>query len=405
MAELRTQAKRVEEVEKKLEEYETNMEDSIDSEIKAKEEDLNKVFNEKMKSLEEEKVRTDQKLSEADQKAKSLQSLLDESQNELFDVKSKLDHKKSAITDDMDLLLTDLERANQRAATAEKEQAVLQDRLEELRQGGGQEGAGPEGEGEEREAGQLRAQLAAREVEVAQLVEAGHRAGRVGQELEGRHARRAAELERALAGAEEVRAGLEARLGQQADYEAVKKDLGILKTLEFPSVESPEDPRPLEVLILERSKALQAENSVMRLDRERLGRELAGARAELEEASGRADRQGRLVLQLEEHVEQLQAISTPYREEAEGRSSSDMLSEALRVDSFPPTGGQFQRSGSLSPPCSPGDGALLPIVEAQRERFRLRVEELETSGLEQQQQVSILSSQIGFSQRSVRWAC
>ena len=43
----------------------------------------------------------------------------------------------------------------------------------------------------------------------------------------------------------------------QADYEGVKKDLNILKTLEFPSVQSEDDARPLEVLILERSKALQ----------------------------------------------------------------------------------------------------------------------------------------------------
>ena len=33
--------------------------------------------------------------------------------------------------------------------------------------------------------------------------------------------------------------------------------MNILKTLEFPSVQSEDDSRPLEVLILERSKALQ----------------------------------------------------------------------------------------------------------------------------------------------------
>lgn len=95
----------------------------------------------------------------------------------------------------------------------------------------------------------------------------------------------------------------------------MKKDLNILKTLEFPSVQSEDDARPLEVLILERSKALQvtffslfvfsetshfpdmyqvdtyqhvhctiivnlihhcmqAENSMLRLDKERLVREV-----------------------------------------------------------------------------------------------------------------------------------
>ena len=81
-------------------------------------------------------------------------------------------------------------------------------------------------------------------------------------------------------------------------------------------------------------------------------------------------------------MEQLQTISTPYREEAEGRCSSDMLAEVLGSESC-------ERQGSLSPTSGPDSGAasLLPIVQAQRERLRLRTEELETQGLEQQQQV------------------
>ena len=63
------------------------MEDAIDLEIKTKEEALIKLFEEKQTKIEEEKARTEQKLGEAELKAKSLQSLLDESQNELFEVK------------------------------------------------------------------------------------------------------------------------------------------------------------------------------------------------------------------------------------------------------------------------------------------------------------------------------
>merc|ERR1711994_741631 len=99
----------------------------------------------------------------------------------------------------------------------------------------------------------------------------------------------------------------------QADYEGVKKDLSILKTLEFPSVQSEDDARPLEVLILERSKALQAENSMLRLDKERLVREVNTTKAELEDTVAKTESQGKLIIQLEDHVEQLQAISTPYR--------------------------------------------------------------------------------------------
>ena len=46
----------------------------------------------------------------------------------MIQVRSRQERTSSAITDDLELLMTDLERANQRAATAEKEAAMLQER-------------------------------------------------------------------------------------------------------------------------------------------------------------------------------------------------------------------------------------------------------------------------------------
>merc|ERR1719400_2550751 len=140
---------RVTEMEEKVEKQEQSMEEAVSLEIKSKEEALVKLFEDKSAKIEEEKARTEQKLGEAELKAKSLQSLLDESQNELFEVRSRQERTSSAITDDMELLMTDLERANQRAATAEKEAAMLQERLQEMStQEKGEEGSNEDaGEG------------------------------------------------------------------------------------------------------------------------------------------------------------------------------------------------------------------------------------------------------------------
>jgi len=397
MADLRSTAKRVTEMEEKVEKQEKSMEEAVSLEIMTKEEQLVKLFEEKSAKIEEERARSEQKLVEAELKAKSLQSLLDESQNELFEVRSRQERTSSAITDDLELLMTDLERANQRAASAEKEAAMLQERLQELNRQESGEQVNLEAEGEGLA---LRAQLAAKEAEVATLVVDLQKATKASAEEEGRRLKRESELEVALASTVQERDQLASKLAMQADYEGVKKDLNILKTLEFPSVQSEDDSRPLEVLILERSKALQAENSMLRLDKERLVKEVNATKAELEDTVAKTESQGKLIIQLEDHVEQLQAISTPYREEAEGRCSSDMLAEALKVDSHQ-VDNVFERSGSLSPSSlsSPSDtgeaAALLPIVQAQRERLRLRNEELETLGLEQQQQLSVLSRQVG----------
>jgi hypothetical protein len=65
-------------------------------------------------------------------------------------------------------------------------------------------------------------------------------------------------LEAKLAAAAAQTAALEERLARQKDYDTVKKDLAILRTLEFSSSQQEEaegdSSRPLEVLILERSK-------------------------------------------------------------------------------------------------------------------------------------------------------
>ena len=50
-------------------------------------------------------------------------------------------------------------------------------------------------------------------------------------------------------------AGLESKLSNMSDYETTKKDLSILRSLEFGDENL--EQRPLEVMILERSKALQ----------------------------------------------------------------------------------------------------------------------------------------------------
>jgi len=396
MAELRTQAKRVEEVEEKLKEYEKNMEDSVELAIISKEDELNKVFEDKVKNLEEDKLRTAQKLTDAEHKTNNLQSMLDQCQNELFDLRAKQDQKKNAVTDEMDLLMTDLDRANQRAASAEKEVAILQDKLAELKEATSLNQHDQEFDNSE--AKDLKIQLNAKEAEVVQLVEDVQKAHRTLQDNDAKNQKRISQLERDLAEVNADRSQLDTKLQHQADYESIKKDLSILKTLEFPAVETEDDNRPLEVLIMERSKALQAENSMLRLDKERLLRDLTSAKSDLEDAEGKTERQSVLIQQLEEHVEQLQTISTPYREEAEGRSSSDMLAEALRVDSNP-TDAVFERcSLSPAPQYSSSDcsqaAALLPIVQSQRERFRLRNEELETAGLEQQQQVMLLNRQV-----------
>jgi len=403
ITEYKEKTKNLKDVEEKLETQEKNMDETIDKKIKSREEDLINAFNEKIKIVEEEKLRNENKLIDSERKQKQLQCVLDECQNELFELKSRQDTKRNALSDEMDLMMTDLERANQRAVTAEKEVIALQESISELKENLNNDDV--EETMHDEDTSELKLQLHAKEKEVVQLVEDIQKANKNTQDNEAKYERKISSLEKIIGDAEQVKEELELKLSKQSDYENIKKDLSILKTLEFPSHSMlEEDNRPLEVLILERSKTLQSDNSMLRQDKERLLREVNSSKAELSEAQMKLEKQTDLISQLEQHVEQLQAISTPYREEAEGRSSSDMLAEALKIDTVEEV---FERDSSVSPSpignlispsslYSPGDtsSTLLPIIKAQRERFRLRNEELESANLQQQHQLSTLNNQM-----------
>ena len=100
-----------------------------------------------------------------------------------------------------------------------------------------------------------------------------------------------------------------------------------------------------------------------------------------------------LISELEEHVERLQEIGN--RGDGDGRSSADILVDALDLNN---ASDQNQLMKSSSPATleteSESTKALLPIVQAQRERFRQRNAELEESQTKHLQHISILQTEV-----------
>lgn len=394
ITEYKEKLKNLKDIESKYKTQEEKMFELIDQKVAKKEEDLQKMFDEKNRVLDEERQRNSQKLSDSVQKMTQMQRTLTDTQTELYEIKTCQDQQRNARSEEVDLVIVDLERANQRALTAEREVLTLQEQLKDLQSS--QSSVPVVEDFSDDQSAALRNQLMAKEQEVIQLVEDFQKANKSNQETESRCDKKISELELENDRIANQLEMTKTKLEGQSDYESVKKDLSILKSLYFPSQNTEEeDPRALEVLILERSKTLQNDNSMLRQDKERLLTELTEAREELTENKRTLARQSELISQLEEHVDQLQTITTPYREEAEGRSSSDMLAEALKVD----TELEDMREASpilsmKSALSSSTESSLLPIVEAQRERLRLRNDELESLSLTQQHQLTTLTSQV-----------
>jgi len=193
-----------------------------------------------------------------------------------------------------------------------------------------------------------------------------------------------------------------ARISAMSDYETVKKELGIMRSLEFSSEIGVQEVneaggeernnKPVEVLILERSKNLQSENTSLRMDKERLGRALDETAGELADKCREYERQSLLVAELEMHVDKLQQMNLSGGQTADdpgGRSSVDILR-----DISPSVNAKGAETPTLDTPTTPDQSSnMLPIVQAQRERYRQRNQELEEEKSNLQQQMSVVQSE------------
>ncbi|RUS79188.1 hypothetical protein EGW08_013046, partial [Elysia chlorotica] len=254
----------------------------------------------KRRARDEEQTKRTPKKSDLNLFEKQASQLaLESAQSELFEVKAKYDEATSAKSDEMEMVMADLERANERAAQAERHTEKLRQQLAvaggalSLDAGGtGTDGApssAPGGDSSTSATEQamdilkrstMEVELAAKEKEIAQLVEDVQRLQASLSKLRESTAAQVSRLEEELSSKNQAFRRLEEKLQTQEDYEEVKRELRVLKSIEFSSSETAtsagsEDSvgKSLEVLLLEKNKALQGENTHLKV----LNTSLAGS--------------------------------------------------------------------------------------------------------------------------------
>ncbi|XP_061136178.1 cut-like homeobox 1b isoform X4 [Syngnathus typhle] len=396
-AEVKNQEVTIKALKEKIREYEQSLKNQAENLAQETQLQLHNDYAEKERKLQESQDSMSSRLEEAEHKAQSLQTALETTQAELFDLKTKYDEESSAKADEIEMVMTDLERANQRAEVAQREAESLREQLSLNNQS--QQAASPTGKADP-DAEQtaevashtsLEAELRAKERESAQLVEDVQRLQASLTKLRETTSSQITQLEQQLSSKTAVLKELEEKLEKQADYEEVKKELGILKSVEFGTSDSVQDSsKPLEVLLLERNRSLQSESAALRI----ANAELSGRYAELQGEFASAVRVGaeqkELILRLEHDLSTIQAMSSLSRPGADGAeviNIPDPVKEATAMfaDSGPSVHTEVPQ-GQMD--------SLLSIISSQRERFRSRNQELETESRSMQQTMQALQSEL-----------
>ncbi|XP_069004294.1 cut-like homeobox 1b isoform X4 [Embiotoca jacksoni] len=398
-AEVKNQEVTIKALKEKIREYEQSLKNQAENLAQEKELQLHNDYAEKERKLQESQDSMSSRLEETEHKAQSLQTALETTQAELFDLKTKYDEESTAKADEIEMVMTDLERANQRAEAAQREAESLREQLSlsnQSQQLGSPAMADPDTEqsAEVASHSNLEAELRAKERETAQLVEDVQRLQASLTKLRETTSSQITQLEQQLSSKSAILKELEEKLQKQADYEEVKKELSILKAMEFGASDSVQDSsKSLEVLLLERNRSLQSESAALRIANTELSGRYAGLQVEFSSAVRTSAEQKELILKLEHDLSTIQAMSSLPRPDADGSEVSNMgnIPEPIKEASA-----MFTGSGvSPHPELPQGQmDSLLSIISSQRERFRSRNQELEAEHRSMQQTMQALQNEL-----------
>lgn len=400
-AEVKNQEVTIKALKEKIREYEQTLKNQAENIALEKEQKLQNDFAEKERKLQETQMSTASKLEEAEHKVQALQTALEKTRTELFDLKTKYDEETTAKADEIEMIMTDLERANQRAEVAQREAETLREQLSSANKSlqlATQIQKAPDVEQaiEVLTRSSLEVELAAKEREIAQLVEDVQRLQGSLTKLRENSSSQISQLEQQLTAKNSTLKQLEEKLKGQADYEEVKKELNILKSMEFAPPESSgaqDASKPLEVLLLEKNRSLQSENATLRITNSDLSVRCAELQIQLTEAVSGLAGQKELVAKLEHDLSTIQALSAVHRPDAEGAAipSLEKIPEPIKEA----TALFYGHPPSPSAPFPEGQvDSLLSIISSQRERFRARNQELEGENRMMQHTVHALQSEL-----------
>ncbi|XP_021507167.1 protein CASP isoform X10 [Meriones unguiculatus] len=395
-AEVKNQEVTIKALKEKIREYEQTLKSQAETIALEKEQKLQNDFAEKERKLQETQMSTTSKLEEAEHKLQTLQTALEKTRTELFDLKTKYDEETTAKADEIEMIMTDLERANQRAEVAQREAETLREQLSSANhslQLASKIQKAPDVATEVLTRSSLEVELAAKEREIAQLVDDVQRLQASLTKLRENSASQISQLEQQLSAKNSTLKQLEEKLKGQADYEEVKKELNTLKSMEFAPSEgagTQDSAKPLEVLLLEKNRSLQSENATLRISNSDLSGRCAELQIHLTEATAKTVEQKELIARLEQDLSTIQSMQRP---DAEGASEQGLekIPEPIKEATALFYGSSLSTSGTL--PEGQVD-SLLSIISSQRERFRTRNQELEAESRMAQHTIQALQSEL-----------
>ncbi|CEL60960.1 Protein CASP OS=Saccharomyces cerevisiae (strain ATCC 204508 / S288c) GN=COY1 PE=1 SV=2 [Rhizoctonia solani AG-1 IB] len=388
---LKRQVAELGDAKKKSDALEEKMDNVIQTRVSQKEAELNATYDEKLKNYEDREQDLQRQLDLTRSQLKDLRASHDTSQAKLLDHSQRQDQEVDAKLAEMDLIAADLERANSRVAAVERRNEILRAEIETLRTGSDSA----------QRTQALEAQLAESDAEAQRLRVTFEELKRSTSETIAAAEKKIAELEKESGTKVTEIDNLKIRLKQYADYDEIKRELGIMKFVEFGQDDDGEAPMPdpnadkanlqqgqtLEGLLMAKNRKLLEDLTKIRVAHSELESSLQAVSEEIIHTRTELEKQTALNERLENDLLQInqRASNNAVEKEETVPSGQDGLS-GLNLGR---KSTNIERAATPQP-----DNSILPIVTSQRDRFRQRNAELEEELRKQFESITELRNEI-----------
>ncbi|KAK7205025.1 CASP C terminal-domain-containing protein [Myxozyma melibiosi] len=383
------------ELKAKIAETEQKVIDVSAQKVSAKEAELRALLDEKERNWKLREEDLTRQAQEAREQVREMRATHAVTEARLVQHEQKLDEGVAGRFAEAELIAADLERVNLRALQTERRNLELRQELEKLKSTMGQGGGSEEERAEwKQKIDDLRSENAA----LGRKIDALREEAKTASDMEARTRRM---LERDNARKTEEVEGLRKRLKSMADYDDIKRELDILKYVEF-SAEAEDDgdqwateskpdahEESLEQLLLSRNKKLNAELTTLRVAHNDATKRLAAVEADLSSTKTSLEQSQHLNRKLEEDLTSLHESTTGLNSGAiivPGGADDDVRSQVGGSGAITPGGRSLDQHVA--------DLTILPIITQQRDRFRARNAELEQELRSEYSRISELRSQI-----------
>ncbi|RSH91821.1 hypothetical protein EHS25_009191 [Saitozyma podzolica] len=375
--------------ETKAEQLEEKMDEMIQERVTQKENELNAEYDERLRNYEEREKDLQRQVKTVKDQLRDLHTSNESTQAKLLDASQRQEQDVAARLSELDMIAADLARANERVATVERRNELLRAEIESVRSGSAQ--------AERVKA--LESQISELEAEASRLLRALDQAKEAKAEVERTQRKKAEDAAKEIASQVAEIETLKSKVKQYSDYDEIKRELEIMKFVEFSGADFENDgddelrlPDPnADVANKQLGKSL--ENLLVSKNR-RLLEDLTKLRVSFEDLSSQHSRSEETIENLEAEIERVKVLNERLENDLmqvnKGEERSGGAGQGLAGLEI----GKVEGRASPAPFAGNGDSSILPIVTSQRDRFRQRNAELEEELRKQFETISDLRAEI-----------